>query len=234
LRPRWERGPATITVVRHGESVGNLADARARGRQQGAALAAWLESDQGRPDRPDAVVCSPFRRAIDTAALATKGRDVAVVNDERLRERDLGLFDGLTSHGIRATYPEEAERRHRLGKFYYQPPSGESWCDVVLRIRSLLRDLDCRFPDANLWLVTHQAVILSIRFVLEGLEEKRLLDIDRSSPLPNASLTVFRAVDDGYVLDRYGDARPVDRLDAEVTHETDAHQVAGENEAADA
>jgi hypothetical protein len=31
-------------------------------------------------------------------------------------------------------HPEQAEMRTRLGKFYHRPPSGESWCDVILRL----------------------------------------------------------------------------------------------------
>ena len=44
----------------------------------------------------------------------------------------------MTGAGIREQYPDEAQRRDLLGKFYYRPPGGESWADVALRIRSLL------------------------------------------------------------------------------------------------
>jgi len=163
MRPRWRHGPASITLVRHGESVGNLADTRAqeaeaevldlddrdadvalspRGREQAGALGTWLASEAGRDAVPDVVVSSPYRRAGETAERALSRTGLAVTYDERLRERDLGLVDGLTGRGIRARYPDEAERRGRLGKFYYQPPSGESWADVVLRIRSLMLDLE--------------------------------------------------------------------------------------------
>jgi broad specificity phosphatase PhoE len=251
MRPRWKEGPASITLVRHAESVGNLADSRARaaeaeqldlddrdadvalsptGREQAAALAGWLDGDAGRAARPDAVLSSPYRRAAETAerTLARTGLDVVL--DERLRERDLGLFDGLTSRGIRARHPEEAERRSRLGKFYYQPPSGESWCDVVLRVRDLLRDLE-RLDGARLWLVTHQAVIMSVRYVLEELTEQALLDIDRSKPLPNASLTVYERVDDTFVLQRYGDATVLEHRDAHVTRERDPRHRSGDRHA---
>jgi broad specificity phosphatase PhoE len=250
VRPRWGEGPASITLVRHGESVGNLADGRARaqeadhldldvrdadvelspaGRQQAQALARWLDTPGGRNDRPDAVISSPFRRATSTAEIALARSDVGIVLDERLRERDLGLFDGLTGRGIRAKYPEEAERRTRLGKFYYQPPSGESWCDVVLRVRTFLHDLERGFTGLHLWLISHQAVIMSFRYVLEELREETLLDIDRSTPLPNASMTVYQRVDDGYVLRRFGDPTAVETEDARVTRETDSHQRAGDS-----
>jgi broad specificity phosphatase PhoE len=240
MRPRWRGGPLSITLLRHAESVGNVADSQAhaaesevldlddrdadvplspRGREQASAIASWL--GQGPDRQPDAVISSPYRRATETAERALRRTGVSPMYDERLRERDLGLFDGLTGRGIRARYPEEAKRRQRLGKFYYQPPSGESWCDVVLRVRSLLHDVE-RLDGARLWLVTHQAVIVCVRYALEEMTEQALLDVDRTTALPNASLTVYERVDDTYVLRRYGDATALEHLDAPVTRERDS------------
>ena len=124
---------------------------------------------------------------------------------ERLRERDLGQLDGLTGQGIRARFPDEAERRSHVGKLYYQPPSGESWADVVLRVRSLLSDLREGHDGARVWLVTHQAVIMAFRYALEGLDERELLEIDRTTPIPNASLTRYVRRDRGLLLDVFAD-----------------------------
>jgi broad specificity phosphatase PhoE len=239
MRPRWDSGPAELKLVRHGESVGNLADTAARdagaevldldardadvelsdtGRDQARALRAWVDGlDPG--DRPTLVVASPYRRAAETAALALEGLDLRVDYDERLRERDLGAFDGLTGAGIRARHPEEAARRKKLGKFYYQPPSGESWADVAQRVRSFLADLRFGYDDERVWLFTHQAVIMSFRYVLEGIDEADLLDLDRSTPIPNASVTTFRRSGSMLELDGFADTAAVDRGDADVTHE---------------
>ena len=236
VAPRWTDGPESITLVRHGESVGNLADDRAReakaevldlderdadvelspaGHEQAGALARWLDAKAPDDWRPTVVLSSPYRRAAETAERA--GLDAVL--DERLRERDLGVFDGLTGAGIRARYPDEAERRQKLGKFYYQPPSGESWADVVLRVRSLLTDLRHGYDGERIWLFTHQAVIMSFRYALERLDEKQLLDIDREHRIPNASFTRFCRSGDGFELDVFADTRAVDELDAPVTHE---------------
>ena len=167
---------------------------------------------------PDAVISSPYRRAAETARIAFDGLALDVEQDERLRERDLGLFDGLTGRGIRTRHPEEAARRSRLGKFYYQPPSGESWVDVVLRVRSLMRDLE-HLDGADVWLVTHQAVIMAHRFVLEGLDEHTLLELGRDQPLPNVAMTVYERKGDLMELLTFADTSAVDETDAEVTHE---------------
>ena len=58
--------------------------------------------------------------------------------DEHLREKEFGILDRLTKIGITEKYPELSEQRGHVGKFYFRPPGGESWCDVILRLRSLL------------------------------------------------------------------------------------------------
>jgi broad specificity phosphatase PhoE len=147
---------------------------------------------------------------------------VAVV-DERLRERDLGLFDGLTSTGIREQYPAEAERRRWVGKFYYQPPSGESWCDVVLRVRSFLADLRDGYDGRRVWLFTHQAVIMSFRYVLEDLTEQQVVDVELGTALPNCSMTTYVGGPDGLSLSSFADTSAVDRApEADVTTEPPA------------
>jgi broad specificity phosphatase PhoE len=235
-RPRWTSGPASLTLVRHAHSVANRADARARevgaeelglqlrdadvelsgtGRAQADAVGTWLAAQA---DLPTVVLTSPFLRACETAERAVAGLDVEICHDERLRERDLGLLDGLTGVGMRARFPEEAERRRKLGKFYYQPPSGESWCDVTLRVRSLLHDLRFGYDEARVWLFTHQAVVMAFRYVLEGLSEERLLEIDREEHLPNASITRYLRDGRHLRLERFADTCAVDSV-AEVTDE---------------
>ena len=241
MRPRWPSGPAELVLVRHGQSVGNEADARAReagaevldldardadvelsatGEQQADTLGTWLAA-QPEERWPTVVVASPYQRAADTArrALAGLPRDVRLDFDERLRERDLGALDGLTGAGIRARHPEEATRRQKLGKFYYQPPSGESWADVALRVRSLLADLRHGYDDERVWLFSHQAVIMTFRYVLDDLSEREVLDLDRSVNIPNASRTTFRREDDLLVLESFAETAHLEDSEADVTHE---------------
>jgi broad specificity phosphatase PhoE len=233
--------PSVLWLVRHGESLGNVADARAHesgadrldldvrdpdvplsdtGRSQAEALGRHLASlpeDQ----RPTAALSSPFARALTTAQLATAGLGIRVRTDERLRERDFGAFDGMTGAGIREQFPDEAERRDLLGKFYYRPPGGESWADVALRIRSLLATEALRHDCDRLLVVAHQAVIWVFRYVLEELTEQELLAVDQQEQVANASLT-------RYDVDAEGDLKltafnEVEHLeDEKVTEEPDA------------
>lgn len=207
------RAPSRLVLVRHAQSMGNVADEHAHahglgrleldtrdadtalsplGEEQARALGVHLG---GLPEdeRPGVILSSPYVRARRTAeiALDIAGLDHRLVVDERLRERDLGILDGYTRKGIEAEFPEEAARRTRVGKFYYRPSGGESWCDVALRVRSVLGDIRAEYHEDQVWVFSHQAVIMAFRLVLESLDEATLLEVDAQTPLPNVSLTSY-------------------------------------------
>jgi len=172
---------------------------------------------------------SPYLRAIQTARLVAERLSVdpaseRFVVDERLRERELGMLNRLTRQGIVERYPDQAELRARLGKFYYRPPSGESWCDVLLRLRSVADDLQRRGGDQRVLIVAHQAVILCFRYLLERMTEAQILQIDQEGEVANCSITVYdRAPDGGRLLLRlYNFVAPLEECGAPVTQETDA------------
>jgi hypothetical protein len=117
---------------------------------------------------------------------------VPVVQDERLREREFGVLDGLTRKGITAQFASESERRALLGKFYHRPPGGESWSDVLLRLRAALDEMRLETAGERVVLVGHQVVVLLVRYVLERMTEQQILDIDREAEVANCSLTTYR------------------------------------------
>ncbi|WP_243738396.1 histidine phosphatase family protein [Cellulomonas shaoxiangyii] len=231
--------PTSLVLVRHGESVGNLAAARAeqagaevveidtrdadtllsdRGLEQARALGVWLG---GLPadERPEVVWCSPYVRTRQTAATALEaaGIDLPVVVDERLRDRELGVLDRLTRAGVEARHPGEAERRRLLGKMYHRPPGGESWADVALRLRSLLRDLAEREDGRRVLVVAHDAVVMLLRYVLEGMDEDELMAIIRERSVRNASVTRLDRVDGAWLLTAFDEVGHLAALDAPVT-----------------
>jgi probable phosphoglycerate mutase len=113
------------------------------------------------------------------------------VIDERLREREFGVFDGLTTKGIKEQYPTEAAHRAKMGKFYHRPPGGESWADVILRLRSALNTINLQFANKSVLIVCHQVVVLCIRYILEELSEADILAIDKQSDILNCGICAF-------------------------------------------
>ncbi|WP_412543227.1 histidine phosphatase family protein [Longispora sp. K20-0274] len=207
-------GPIEIVAVRHGQSAANAAFEEAdatgteveglpdrdadvalspAGRAQSAALGRWLAAL--RADRaPDVVYCSPYLRARQTWALAAGGRDERPVRvDERLRDREMGQLELLNAVTIARRFPEEARRRERLGDFYHRPLGGESLADVALRLRSFLADLDRAEPGRRVLLVTHDAVVLMLRYLTEGLDEAELRELMRAGTVRNAAVNRWEA-----------------------------------------
>ena len=127
-------GPAALWLVRHAESMGNVADARAHstgagrlhldvrdpdvplselGRRQAASVGRWIGEMDPR-QQPTAVLVSTYVRALQTADIALKAaglEHLPRVRDERLREREFGVLDELTSRGIRERFPARSRRR---------------------------------------------------------------------------------------------------------------------------
>jgi broad specificity phosphatase PhoE len=207
-----------LNLTRHGESTANLAyqavhgtDAEEAGiaerdadvplsdagRDQAATLGRWLAA-LPEEERPTHVIASPYLRTVDTAKIALAQTSyaapdgVALRVDERLRDREQGILQGLTALGVKRRYPDEAARLHQLGKFYYRPPGGESWADLALRLRSFYRDLADDAAGGRVLVVTHDAIIVMTRYLVEGLTEKDVMKIERE-PVANASLTRWRS-----------------------------------------
>jgi len=216
LEQKW---PQTLWVVRHGQSAGNVArDAAeagglhlidiaerdvdvplsALGERQADALGHWF-AELPEAERPDIVLSSPYVRARQTgnrvlAALRSRpgGDDViACVHDERLREKEFGILDRMTTVGIHEKYPELAAQRRHVGKFYFRPPGGESWCDVILRLRSFLDMLAREHRGDRVLVVAHQVIVNCMRYLLERLDEQQILAIDRLGDVPNCGITSY-------------------------------------------
>jgi len=212
-RQNW---PARLWLVRHGQSQGNVArdaadEAGAHeididlrdvdvplsdlGRQQAEAAGRWFAALP--PDeRPEIMLSSPYVRAKQTAEIICRAGALAAgpahtIIDERLREREFGIFDRLTTAGIRHKFPEEAAHRRRLGKFYHRPPGGESWADVILRLRSMLNTINLHYCDRRVLVVCHQVVVLCFRYILEELDEAQILDIDKQAEVLNCGIAAY-------------------------------------------
>jgi broad specificity phosphatase PhoE len=240
---RW---PASLTLVRHGESKGNVARDAAeangdavidialrdmdvplseRGEAQAEALGRWL-AHSGHPV-PTVILTSPYVRAARTAEIIHERARLqgVCVLDERLREREFGVLDRLTHAGVELRYPDQAESRARVGKFYYRPPGGESWCDVALRVRSVIESVSREYGGTDVLVVAHQVVILMFRYVLEHLSEAEVLAIGRGGELANCSVTAFAAArangSEGLILQSFNEVVPLEQTGAPVTAEPD-------------
>jgi broad specificity phosphatase PhoE len=236
--------PDRLWIVRHGQSAGNVArdlaesaghpmiDVQTRdadtplsacGEDQARALGAWF-AQLPAGERPHVLWTSPFVRSVQTcravaAALGTGEDDLRV--DERLREKEFGILDRFTVAGIRATFPELADQRARVGKFYFRPPGGESWCDVILRLRSVVEELRRDHVGDRVLVFAHQVIVNCFRYLLECMDEAEILAADHAGDVANCGITEYaldRADPDArFRLVRYNELAPMLAQGAAVT-----------------
>jgi broad specificity phosphatase PhoE len=235
-----------IWLVRHGESTANVAAERAEaagadvievdhrdadvplsdlGEEQSRALGHEL-ADRGVDDVPVVLWVSPYRRAQQTISIAleTGGLDEPPRRvDERLRDRELGVLDRLTRTGVRNRYPDEEAHRQWLGKYYHRPAGGESWADVMLRLRSVLVDVDRLDGSGDgprrLVIAAHDAVVMLTIAVCLDLDEPALMDFAATHTVANASLTRLSRTGVGapWTLDEFSAVEHLEETGAEVT-----------------
>ena len=245
-----QRWPDRLWIVRHGESAGNVARDAAQaarlpridigcrdvdvplselGMTQADTLGRWFASMPA-DTRPDVLLVSPYLRARQTAEAIIGAGGLApdassLVADERLREKEFGILDRLTRYGIEEEQPQQAELRKIMGKFYHRPPGGESWCDVILRLRSALDTISLHHGSRRVLVVGHQVVVLCMRYLLEGLDEEGILAVDRLGDVANCGVTEyaydFQEKPDGMILRRFNFTAPMEREGTPVTAEPD-------------
>jgi len=140
-------------VMRHGETEGNLTnkicsnikakdDLTEKGRQQ------ILDSVEGLKNKKiDLIIASSFPRTKETAEIVKKGLDLSgeIIFDDRLWEINAGIYDGKTW----TEYPN----------FFKTGNDGaESLLDIKKRVSSFLYDIESKYKDKNILIVTHESV----------------------------------------------------------------------------
>lgn len=249
METRW---PAVLWVVRHGQSAGNVARDAAEaagletidlawrdidvplsdlGTEQSIALGQWFGS-QHVDAQPQVILCSPYVRAVQTARLVAEHSRLEHVTlrlDERLREKEFGILDRLTKFGIAQQHAKLHEQRTHVGKFYFRPPGGESWCDVILRLRSLQEMVTREYAGQRVLVVAHQVIVNCMRYLIEHMDEAQILAIDREGDVPNCAVTIYRAhtaeegrTDQGMQLVQANFLAPLREANTPVTRAPDA------------
>lgn len=205
--------PSELIIIRHGLSELNVrkaiaiateqadkyaleeirdADVRLTdvGRQQAVRTGEAMAKKFG---KIDLAFVSPFVRTRDTfhGIVEGIGYDIPVSFEDRVREREFGIFSQLTMLGIEKHYPQEAARMRLEGDYYYRPLGGESYPDMGVRLHSWLHSLYQHQSGKRILLVTHADVVQMIRKMLERMTEAQLLELNRSDDVHNCGVTSY-------------------------------------------
>jgi probable phosphoglycerate mutase len=158
-----EQAPDThLLVIRHGETEwnsqgrfqGHLDSALNReGLAQAEALGEYLAQE-----RFDLLLSSDLGRALQTASAIAMRSGHEIVVEPRLRERRMGIFQGLTPAEVQARYPGEYARFSTRDPDYVIP-DGESMRQLYARSVACFTELAERHAGLTMAAVTHGGVL---------------------------------------------------------------------------
>jgi broad specificity phosphatase PhoE len=126
--------------------------------ERGRAAARSL-GERRRDDGIAAVFASDLGRAVETAEIAFRDSGIPIHYDSRLRECNYGELNGMPSAQL------EAERSRRIDEPY---PGGESYRQVVVRVRDFLDDLPAEYDGKRILLIGHSATRWALDHLLTG------------------------------------------------------------------
>ncbi len=194
-----------LILIRHGETVWNT-ERRMQGHLDSPLTARGLWQAEQLGERMQSLpfttlYSSDLPRAHRTAQHIAAVTSHAIVTDERLRERNFGMFEGLTQAEMQAREPQ-AYARFMSRDPQYAVPGGESPAEFFARCRAALEELAHRHADETIAVVTHGLVLDCAYRAASGLA----LEAQRPVPLVNASLNWFSCGHDGWCAGRWGDA----------------------------
>lgn len=159
--------PTRLYLIRHGQTVWN-----AQGRWQGQAPHAPGLTEEGRaqaqrtadacaPLAVDAVYSSDLQRAMETARIVAAPHGLGVRIEPRLREVNLGDWEGLLFSDVEAAAPE-ALRDRRRDPVHHRPPNGETVFELADRVWSALEDIARAHPGGAALVVAHGLALATV------------------------------------------------------------------------
>jgi glucosyl-3-phosphoglycerate phosphatase len=200
-------GITRLVLLRHGRTAWN-AERRMQGRldppldEIGQAQAQAVAPLVAGFD-PTVLLCSDQARALQTALAVGEATGLEPRKEPRLREADVGQWQGLVDTEVEAGWPGALERWHVEPTF--RPPGGESRVDAAERALPVLRELIGTSADATTGdtavLVAHGAVILASTCAFLGFPVENWPSL---GPLGNCRWSVLERRVDRWRLVQWG------------------------------
>ena len=118
----------------------------------------------------DLIYSSDIPRARQTAEIVAKELGLKVIFDKRLRDVNMGIFRGRSYKEFQKYF----SRRKEL--FFKSVPQGESWDDVKERMMNFLKEIDKKYKNKKILIVSHGDPLWLLEGAVKGLDNEQLLE----------------------------------------------------------
>lgn len=144
----------------------------------------------------DICYTSPLKRAKETAELILEGRNVPIIEDDKIIEMAFGEYEGGCCSKAGWNLPEDFRKFYNDTANYKAPAGGEDFYDVKKRTGDFLEELrlNPELKDSNILVTTHGA---SLAGLLNNLKGENISDYWGIGVHKNCAVTEAELVD-GY------------------------------------
>lgn len=115
----------------------------------------------------DYIYCSPLGRALDTAKYIRGDKNTQIIIIESLKEMGFGKWEGMDYENIKELY-EKQQFNFWNKPHLYEPVEGESFDELIHRVKKAFYDIINNTSGENILIVTHTAVIKAIYSIIKN------------------------------------------------------------------
>lgn len=187
-----------LYIIRHGETPWNTkglleGHADIELNENGRRLAR-ITAEKMKEIPFDVAFSSPLKRAYETAEIILGGRNIPIVQDERLTEIAFGEWEGLCCRKDNYTIPSRSFSDFFKNPFVYQPPKGgETVAEVCERTKDFYEELIRKpeYQDKTILIASHGC---AVRGILNSVYEDKE-DFWRGKVPANCSVSIVEVTD---------------------------------------
>ncbi len=117
----------------------------------------------------DLIFASDYYRTKQTANIISKEIGLSVTFDKRLRDTNFGIFSGKPDIEYKKYFSSKLQR------FSKRPPGGNSWGDIKKEVIDFIKEIDKKYKDKTILIVSHGNPLWILAGYIKGLTEKQLL-----------------------------------------------------------
>lgn len=141
----------------------------------------------------DVIFSSDILRTKLTAEICAKKLGLKIKFDKRLRDVNLGIFNGQRIKEIGKFWIPKGKRLSSLAyykrRFTLAPPKGENYIDIEKRMLSFLRDMEEKYQDKNILVVGHKRPLILLEKMVFGWSQKKFIEnIVKDKEIKNGEL----------------------------------------------
>jgi broad specificity phosphatase PhoE len=164
-------------ILRHGQARSNVKEIiscwpekfhnplTSKGKQQIKDVAQELKTK-----KIDLIFASDVLRTRQTAEIVGKEINIKPKHDKRLREYNVGIFNSRPIQEFRDFLPQKQDR------FKIKPPKGETYQDLKKRMFSFLREIDSKYSNKTILIVSHQVNLMLLEAKVNKISNKDFFD----------------------------------------------------------